>query len=107
QGMNTGIGDAVNLAWKLADVLNDRAAADLLDTYAIERMAFARRLVATTDRVFTIASKPGASARRVRTIIVPRLVPLLFSFRSLRRYLFRTVSKIEIRYPKSPLSGGK
>ena len=107
QGMNTGIGDAVNLAWKLADVLNDRAAADLLDTYAIERMAFARRLVATTDRIFTIASKPGPIARRVRTIIMPRLLPLLFSFRSLRRYLFRTVSQIEIRYPKSPLSAGR
>ncbi len=106
QGMNTGIGDAVNLAWKLADVLNDRANADLLDTYALERMAFARRLVATTDRAFTIASKPGPIAQRVRTIIVPRLLPLLFHFRSLRRYLFRTVSQIEIRYPKSPLSAG-
>jgi 2-polyprenyl-6-methoxyphenol hydroxylase-like FAD-dependent oxidoreductase len=107
QGMNTGIGDSVNLAWKLADVLNHRATDDLLETYALERMAFARRLVATTDRAFTIASKPGPIAQRVRTIIVPRLLPLLFRFRFLRRYLFRTVSQIEIRYPTSPLSAGK
>jgi hypothetical protein len=107
QGMNTGIGDSVNLAWKLDDVLSGRASADLLDTYALERMAFARRLVATTDRAFTIVSKPGRIAEVVRTSIVPRLLPLLFRFRSMRRFLFRTVSQIEIRYPNSPLSAGK
>src|SRR6202047_4835641 len=53
QGMNTGIGDAVNLAWKLAAVLHGRAHASILDSYESERIGFARRLVATTDRVFT------------------------------------------------------
>ena len=42
QGMNTGIGDAVNLAWKLAAVLNGGAADSLLDTYELERIGFAR-----------------------------------------------------------------
>src|SRR6185312_15420181 len=56
QGMNTGIGDAVNLAWKLAMVVRGRADERILDTYATERMAFARRLVATTDRAFAFAS---------------------------------------------------
>jgi 2-polyprenyl-6-methoxyphenol hydroxylase-like FAD-dependent oxidoreductase len=46
--MNTGIGDAVNLAWKLAAVLRGRADAALPDSYEPERIAFARRLVATT-----------------------------------------------------------
>ena len=50
QGMNTGIGDAVNLAWKLAAVLQGRADPSLLDSYEPERIAFARRLVATTDQ---------------------------------------------------------
>src|SRR5213076_2881936 len=45
QGMNTGIGDAVNLAWKLAAVLRGSSPAALLDTYEPERLAFARRLV--------------------------------------------------------------
>ena len=40
--MNTGIGDAVNLAWKLAAVLNGGAADSLLDTYELERIGFAR-----------------------------------------------------------------
>ena len=36
QGMNTGIGDAVNLAWKLAAVLKEGAPDNLLDTYEPE-----------------------------------------------------------------------
>src|SRR5260370_20307152 len=44
QGMNTGIGDAVNLAWKLAAVVRGRANASILDSYAPERIAFSRRL---------------------------------------------------------------
>src|SRR4029453_6691752 len=52
QGMNTGIGDAVNLAWKLAAVLRRRADASILDSYEPERIGFARRLVATTDQAF-------------------------------------------------------
>lgn len=65
--MNTGIGDAVNLAWKLAAVLRRDAADHLLDTYEPERIAFARRLVATTDRVFTIVTQRGVVARWMRT----------------------------------------
>ena len=50
QGMNTGIGDAINLAWKLTAVLAGGAPDKLLDSYEVERIAFARRLVKTTDR---------------------------------------------------------
>ena len=57
--MNTGIGDAVNLAWKLAAVLHGRADASMLDSYEPERIAFARRLVATTDRAFTGVTSSG------------------------------------------------
>jgi len=88
QGMNTGIGDAVNLAWKLAAVLRRRASASLLDTYEPERIAFARRLVATTDRAFTTVTSSGPFARFVRMRIVPVLAPLLFSSRALRDYCF-------------------
>src|SRR5207244_9004363 len=71
QGMNTGIGDAVNLAWKLAAVLQQRADASLLDSYEPERIAFARRLVATTDRAFTAVTSSGPIARRMRMNVVP------------------------------------
>ena len=72
--MNTGIGDAVNLAWKLAAVLQERASASLLDSYEPERIAFARRLVATTDRIFTAVTSPGRVARLIRVEVVPRLL---------------------------------
>jgi 2-polyprenyl-6-methoxyphenol hydroxylase-like FAD-dependent oxidoreductase len=106
QGMNTGIGDAVNLAWKLAAVLRGDAHARLLDSYEPERIAFARRLVATTDRAFTIATKSGPIAAFVRGHIVPVIVPWLFSFAPMRRFLFRTVSQIGVSYPGSALSVG-
>ena len=106
QGMNTGIGDAVNLAWKLAAVLNGSAADSLLDTYEPERIGFARRLVATTDRVFTLVTAQGPIARRVRTRLVPLVAPLLFRLAAVRRFLFRTVSQIGVNYRDSPLSEG-
>src|SRR6201994_2856997 len=67
QGMNTGIGDAINLAWKLASVVKGRAPATLLDSYEAERIGFARRLVATTDQAFTLATSLGGFAAFVRT----------------------------------------
>jgi 2-polyprenyl-6-methoxyphenol hydroxylase-like FAD-dependent oxidoreductase len=106
QGMNTGIGDAVNLAWKLAAVLAGDAPEKLLDTYEPERIGFARRLVATTDRVFTFVTARGVVARFVRTQLAPRLAPLLFRLPPVRRFVFRTVSQIGVAYRNSPLSVG-
>ena len=106
QGMNTGIGDAVNLAWKLASVLKENSGAALLESYEPERIAFARRLVATTDRVFAGVINPGALARFVRTQVVPEFAPGLFSMAFVRRFAFRTVSQIAINYRGSALSCG-
>jgi hypothetical protein len=106
QGMNTGIGDAVNLAWKLAAVLKGGADDSLLETYERERIGFARRLVGTTDRVFTVITKQGAVARWVRTGLAPRILPLLFRLPSVRRFLFHTVSQLGVNYRGSPLSAG-
>lgn len=106
QGMNTGIGDAANLAWKLAAVLRGGAAVSLLDSYEGERIAFARRLVATTDRLFTFVARQGSIARLVRTRIVPRLVPLIFRLEDVRDLLFRTVSQVGVSYRGGALSEG-
>ena len=107
QGMNTGIGDAVNLAWKLAAVLHGRANASLLDSYEPERIAFARRLVATTDRAFTGVTSRGAIARLVRLRLVPLVLPPLFKFAAVRRFMFRTVSQTTVNYRGSSLSEGR
>jgi 2-polyprenyl-6-methoxyphenol hydroxylase-like FAD-dependent oxidoreductase len=107
QGMNTGIGDAINLAWKLAAVLRGRGTASLLDSYEPERIAFAQRLVATTDRVFTGVTNSGVIARRVRLNLVPFLIPLLFALPAVRRLMFRTVSQTAVNYRGSSLSNGR
>ncbi|HKA43378.1 MAG TPA: FAD-dependent monooxygenase [Burkholderiales bacterium] len=75
QGMNTGIGDAINLAWKLKEAVAGDAPDALLDSYEQERIAFARRLVQTTDRVFMLATAEGKLAGIIRT----RIVPIVFS----------------------------
>jgi 2-polyprenyl-6-methoxyphenol hydroxylase-like FAD-dependent oxidoreductase len=106
QGMNTGIGDAINLAWKLAAVLQARAGDALLDTYQAERRGFATRLVATTDQVFTFATSPGRFARIVRTRVFPVVVGLAVRVAAVRALMFRTVSQIGVSYRKSPLSAG-
>jgi 2-polyprenyl-6-methoxyphenol hydroxylase-like FAD-dependent oxidoreductase len=106
QGMNTGIGDAVNLAWKLAAVLQGRAEASLLDSYEPERIAFARRLVATTDRAFTGVTSAGPIARLLRLQVVPAILPTLLRLERVRRFLFRTVSQTAVQYRGNSLSEG-
>jgi len=106
QGMNTGIGDAVNLAWKLAAVLHRRVDDRVLETYEPERMAFARRLVATTDQAFTGVTSSTAMARAVRLHVVPFLLPALLRLNVFRRLAFRTISQTAITYRGSALSEG-
>ncbi|MDN4051551.1 FAD-dependent monooxygenase [Massilia sp. YIM B02763] len=107
QGMNTGIGDAVNLAWKLAAVVQGRAPAALLDSYERERMAFARKLVETTDRVFSVVTAEGNLADVVRTRIAPLVAALAYGIEPVRATLFRVLSQTGIHYRDSILSEGQ
>ncbi len=106
QGMNTGIGDAINLAWKLKAVLHGDAADRLLDSYDSERLAFARTLVETTDRVFTFVSAEGGFANFVRTRIAPLFVSAAYKVEGVREFMFRLVSQCMLNYHGSPLSSG-
>lgn len=105
QGMNTGIGDAVNLAWKLAAVLDGSGAETLLDTYEAERIAFARRLVATTDRAFALITSPSAVARFLRPLVT-RAFAALTHLRRVRRLAFLTVSQLAVTYRGGALARG-
>jgi 2-polyprenyl-6-methoxyphenol hydroxylase-like FAD-dependent oxidoreductase len=106
QGMNTGIGDAINLAWKLAAVIGKRAPEGLLDSYEAERLPFAKRLVDTTDRAFSFLTADGPIAEIVRTGIVPRLMPMIGKLPGAREYLFRTISQTVVHYRDTPLCAG-
>jgi 2-polyprenyl-6-methoxyphenol hydroxylase-like FAD-dependent oxidoreductase len=107
QGMNTGIGDAFNLAWKLAQVLHGRVDPAILDSYEPERMPFARKLVATTDRAFQFLTGQGWASEALRRFVLPNLAPIFTSFAAARRGLFATVSQTRITYRDSPLSQGE
>ena len=106
QGMNTGIGDAINLAWKLAAVCGGKTDEAILASYAEERRPFAEKLVATTDKVFELVASEGKLASVVRNDILPHLVPKLMHFETARELFFKTLSQIEIEYRGSALSAG-
>ncbi len=106
QGTNTG-GDAVNLAWKLKAVLVSGAPDALLDSYEIERIAFARRLVRTTDQAFTIATAQGEFANLIRIWVAPVVIPAALSFAAAREFAFGAVSQIGVNYRHSPVSEGR
>jgi 2-polyprenyl-6-methoxyphenol hydroxylase-like FAD-dependent oxidoreductase len=105
QGMNTGIGDAINLAWKLAAVLSGRADRSLLDSYEPERIAFARTLVSTTDRVFRLIVGRSAVSRIARALI-PYVAPLVMRIPRVSRAAFDLISQTRISYRESALSAG-
>ena len=106
QGMNTGIGDAVNVAWKLAHVLRGRAPEALLDTYQAERQAFARKLVETTDRAFSFVTADGSFADFLRTRVAPLFASAAYGIEPVRAFMFRVLSQTGIEYPDSALSVG-
>jgi 2-polyprenyl-6-methoxyphenol hydroxylase-like FAD-dependent oxidoreductase len=105
QGMNTGLQDAHNLAFKLADAVFDRAGEAWLDRYEAERRPVAQRLVTTTDRLFGFITSRRAGPATLRRLGVPLLAPL--GVRVLPRTgggsrFFEYVSQIRIHYWLSP-----
>jgi 2-polyprenyl-6-methoxyphenol hydroxylase-like FAD-dependent oxidoreductase len=104
QGMNTGLQDAYNLAWKLALVVSNRADEALLDTYEAERRPFAQKLLATTDRAFRAVVSENLFAGILRTHIIPRIAAVAMRSRRVKRVAFQTLSQIGIRYRESSLS---
>lgn len=107
QGMNTGMGDAVNLAWKIAAVLQGRADAVLLDSYEIERIAFARVLIDSTDQAFRIATSRSWLIGLFRRYLMPPLVATAMRTRAGSRAFFGLVSQTAIHYRTSPISRGE
>jgi hypothetical protein len=104
QGMNTGLQDAYNLAWKLALVVSGKASAALLDSYADERIPVARQLLRSTDRAFALVVSDAKLAQLLRTRLFPKILALALRFERLQRLAFRTISQIGIQYRAGPLS---
>ncbi len=104
QGMNTGIQDGYNLAWKLAMVLRGTAGENLLNTYNEERIENAKNLLETTDRFFNLAASPEPIMSFLRTRVFPYIAGVAFSLDAVRKFLFPRVSQIAINYRHSELS---
>lgn len=98
QGMNTGIQDAFNLAWKLSTVLRGHAHPALLDSYQAERQPVARALLAGTDAAFATISANGRLTRILRPVAAA-VLPRLLRIPAVGRRAFRTISQITIGYP--------
>ncbi len=98
QGMNTGLQDAANLAWKLAAVLRRGADPALLDTYNAERQPVGAQVVATTDKLFSAAAGRTGWEATVRDWIAGPLTAAASHLTSVQQKAFRTVSEIDIAY---------
>jgi 2-polyprenyl-6-methoxyphenol hydroxylase-like FAD-dependent oxidoreductase len=104
QGMNTGLQDAYNLAWKLALVVAGKAGESLIDSYEAERIPVARRLLATTDRGFRFVVSHGRLAGLLRTQVIARIAAVAMAQKRIQGFAFRTVSQLGIQYRSGPLS---
>jgi 2-polyprenyl-6-methoxyphenol hydroxylase-like FAD-dependent oxidoreductase len=104
QGMNTGIQDGYNLAWKLALVIRGAADQQLLESYNEERLENAKRLLKTTDRFFGFAAGTDWLMNFLRLHVLPPIAEYMFGLDAVRRYAFPTISQIGINYRHSSLS---
>jgi 2-polyprenyl-6-methoxyphenol hydroxylase-like FAD-dependent oxidoreductase len=104
QGMNTGLQDAYNLAWKLALVVTGKADESLLDSYESERLPVAQRLLATTDRFFKLAVSDSWIVGLLRTEVIARIAAFAMRRERIQQFAFGVISQTGIRYRNSVLS---
>jgi 2-polyprenyl-6-methoxyphenol hydroxylase-like FAD-dependent oxidoreductase len=104
QGMNTGLQDAYNLAWKLAGVLNGQLKETILDSYATERMPVAKTLLNTTDRLFKMIISTNWFIVFFNKWIMPKATELIWRSKRLRGEFFKRVSQINISYRDSKIN---
>ncbi|MGH6983111.1 MAG: FAD-dependent monooxygenase [Stellaceae bacterium] len=103
QGMNTGIHDAFNLAWKLALTIKGKAGDRLLATYSPERSAVGDMVLRNAARLTRLATLHQPAAQWLRN----KMVASVMRFAAARRVFARTMTELDIRYPKSALSQGR
>lgn len=105
--MNLAVGDAFNLAWKLAAVAMGQAHDDLLDSYEAERYPVARTVLRGSDRGCVLEVTANPVARWIRSHVAARLVGPLARLRVVRAAVFGLFAQIWIRYPRSPTVAGE
>jgi 2-polyprenyl-6-methoxyphenol hydroxylase-like FAD-dependent oxidoreductase len=99
QGMNTGILDATNLAWKLALVVSKRAPDGLLDSYGAERASVAAQVLGFTEKMVRFGTAPRSLNCTVRNAALPAL-----RLPAVQRRLAGRMAQTLVRYPGDPLT---
>ena len=103
QGMNTGIQDACNLAWKLALVHRGGCAPEpLLGSYTVERGAVGERVLKEAGYMTSAAILRGPVKQGIRN----RLVSLVLAPAPAREAMAENLTELAIGYPESPLNAG-
>jgi 2-polyprenyl-6-methoxyphenol hydroxylase-like FAD-dependent oxidoreductase len=102
QGMNTGMQDAVNLAWKLRLACLGAAAPGLLDSYHAERHPVGAHVVRVSGMMTDAATGGGTLARHARELLVSTLV----GHTPLNETLARELTETRVAYHHSPIVGG-
>jgi 4,5-epoxidase len=101
QGLNTGIGDAENLAFKLALVISGHAGTGLLDTYSAERRPIAESVLSATSFGTKLGFPTTSAGRRLFAVLSP-----LLRLPAVQRRLLRAASQLDINYRNGPLADG-
>ena len=103
QGMNTGMQDAINLAWKLAMVVRGEALPALLDSYTPERSAVGDIVLRNASRMTNVVTLSRPAAQGARNLVLR----FMLGFHAVQKRMAATMSEVEIAYAKSPLSVGR
>jgi len=102
QGMNTGMQDAFNLAWKLALVATGRCVDSLLDSYSPERSYVGEQVLKNAQRLTLVGTTRNPVARALRDAVghlILGLAPVQHAFAD-------TMTEVSVGYPNSPLNAG-
>jgi hypothetical protein len=100
QGMNTGMQDAFNLAWKLALVIKGSARASLLDSYSPERTAVGDRVLRNAARLTEAATLRNPLLQGIRNTVAR----FATGFPVVQHRMANQLSEMDIGYPDSPLT---
>jgi 2-polyprenyl-6-methoxyphenol hydroxylase-like FAD-dependent oxidoreductase len=101
QGMNTGMQDAFNLAWKLALVARGSCDEHLLDSYSVERSAVGDEVLKAADRLTLIGTMKNPALQSIRNFVGH----LAFGLPPLEHAFADTMTEVAIGYRRSPLNG--
>ena len=102
QGMNTGLQDVWNLAWKLALAVRGHGNEELLDSYTAERRPVIKSVIETTHRLTRVMGTPSKSAQTLRDAIIPAVSRLAV----FQRRFVQNLSELGIAYGGSPIVAG-